>query len=128
MTVDKGFQEMLAEANAVIKVVSPTDAIALTSDSAVFIDVRETDERRRGHIPGSAHAPRGFLEFIADPRGPMHNPVFTSGRHIVVYCASGGRSTLAAKTLVDMGFKNVFNLVGGFQGWLQAGGSVDDGS
>jgi len=122
----KGFKDLLAEANAVINVVSPQEAKWLTDqDNVVFVDVREAQERAQGFIPGSIHAPRGFLEFIADPEGPMHNPALTPDKRLVVYCASGGRSTLAAKTFKDMGFDNVANLVGGFQAWVQSGGDVE---
>ena len=124
--VDKGFKQLLAEANAVIDSIAVHDAVGLVeSGEAAFIDVRETQERMQGYIPGSVHAPRGFLEFIADPEGPGHNPAFSSGKRLVVYCASGGRSALAAKTLMDMGFQNVANLVGGIQAWSQAGGPIE---
>jgi rhodanese-related sulfurtransferase len=65
------------------------------------------------------------LEFIADPQGPMHNPALAAGKRVIVYCGSGGRSALAAKTLVDMGVGQVANLVGGFQAWVQSGGDVE---
>lgn len=123
--VTKGFKDMLAEANATIDVVSVQDAMKMIGrDDVVFIDVREGQERAQGAIPTSVHAPRGFLEFIADPEGPMHHPAFASGRKLVVYCASGGRSALAAKTLKDMGLTDVANLTGGFQAWVQGGGEV----
>ena len=122
----KGFKDLLAEANAVINVVSAQEAKWLTDqDNVVFVDVRESQERAQGFIPGSVHVPRGFLEFIADPEGPMHNPALTPDKRLVVYCASGGRSTLAAKTFKDMGFDNVSNLVGGFQAWVQSGGDFE---
>ena len=124
--LNKGFKQLLAEANAVVDSVSVHDALALLNDDSVaFIDVRESEERLRGYIPGSVHAPRGFLEFIADPEGPTHNPVFSSGKRLVVYCGSGGRSALAAKTLAEMGFGDVVNLVGGIQAWSQASGPID---
>ena len=123
--VTKGFKDFLAEANAAIEVVSAQDAVALMGrDDVVFVDVREGEERAKGSIPTSVHAPRGFLEFIADPEGPMHHPALASGRKLVVFCGSGGRSTLAAKTLTDMGIADVVNLTGGFQAWVQAGGEV----
>jgi rhodanese-related sulfurtransferase len=122
----KGFKTLLAEANAMIDVISPGEARTLLGDAdTVFVDVREAQERARGHIPGSIHAPRGFLEFIADPEGPMHDPAFGSGKRLVVYCASGGRSTLAARTLKEMGFERVANLAGGLQAWAQAGGELE---
>jgi rhodanese-related sulfurtransferase len=121
----KGFKKLLAEANAEID--SMPVAIArdmLEDDDVVFVDVRESQERAQEFIPGSIHAPRGLLEFIADPEGPMHNPVIASDKTLVVYCGTGGRSALAAKTLQDMGLPKVCSLVGGLAAWKEAGGSV----
>lgn len=122
-----GFKKMIAEANAVIETVSVQDALVLRDqESIALIDIRETVERQQtGTVPGSHHAPRGFLEFIADPEGPMHNQVFASGRKLVLFCASGGRSALAAKTLRDMGFTEVAHVAGGFAAWREAGGPVE---
>jgi len=117
----KGFKQLLAEANAVIDTIAVHDAFALAGDpSVLFLDVREGPEVAGGAIPGSFHAPRGFLEFLADPECPMHKPEIARADRIIVYCAAGGRSTLAAKTLVDMGYANVFNLAGGFAAWKAA--------
>ena len=125
--VTKGFRDLMAEANAVIDQVSVHDAQALHgAEDVVFVDVREQHEWANGHIPGAVHAPRGFLEFVADPDGPMHNPALASGSRLVIYCGSGGRSALAAKTLHDMGLTKVANMVGGFQAWDQAGGAIAD--
>lgn len=125
--ITKGFKAMLADANATIDVVSVHDALNLHGhDDVVFVDVREGAERERGTIPDSVHAPRGFLEFIADPEGPMHNEAFASGKKLLVFCGTGGRSALAAKTLREMGLVNVVNMSGGFQAWTQAGGKVTE--
>ncbi|HUI18781.1 MAG TPA: rhodanese-like domain-containing protein, partial [Alphaproteobacteria bacterium] len=67
----------------------------------------------------------GFLEFIADPESPMHKPALSSGRRLILYCASGGRSALAAKTLRDMGIAQVCHMAGGFGGWVQSGGPAE---
>lgn len=116
---------MIAKANATIDTVSVHDALSMLSDdSVVFVDVREAAERANGTIPGSIHAPRGFLEFIADPQGPMHKPEFASGKRLVVFCASGGRSALSAKTLTDMGIANVANMAGGMAAWQEAAGPI----
>jgi rhodanese-related sulfurtransferase len=121
----KGFKQCLAAANAEIDSMPVSLALdMLEDDDVVFVDVRETQERQKGFIPGSAHAPRGFLEFIADPEGPMYNPTITGDKTLVVYCGSGGRSALAAKTLQDMGFTKVCSLVGGLSAWQEAGGPV----
>ncbi len=125
--VSKGFMELLAEAQAAVEQISVEQARSLAeTDEAVFVDVREQHEWVKGHIPGAVHAPRGFLEFIADPRGPMHNPALASGQPLVVYCGSGGRSALAAKTLHDMGLTQAVNMTGGFQAWAQSGGAIAD--
>ncbi|MFQ5467795.1 MAG: rhodanese-like domain-containing protein [Kiloniellaceae bacterium] len=117
----KGFKDLLAEANAVIESMDVTSAAALVGDGdTVFVDVREMHERQTGFIPGSVHAPRGFLEFIADPAGPMHEPALGEDKRIVLYRGSGARSALAAKTLKDMGFARVVSLVGGMAAWKAA--------
>ena len=122
----KGFKQLLAEANAVIETVSVQEALDLMGEPGiVFVDVREAQEREEGYIPGSIHAPRGFLEFIADPEGPMHKPELASGKFLILYCASGGRSALAAKTLRDMGIDQVGSLVGGIQAWSLGGGDIE---
>lgn len=121
----KGFKQLLAEANAEIESISVTAGLKLLSDpEALFLDVRELNERQLGFIPNSIHAPRGFLEFIADPEGPMHDPRLSTDKQIVVYCGTGGRSALAAKTLKDMGFSRVASLVGGIQAWQAADGEM----
>ena len=121
----QGFANMIAAANAAIDTISVQDALLLVSDEdAVFVDVRETGERTQGTIPGSIHAPRGFLEFIADPLGPMHKTELSSGKRVIVFCASGGRSALASKTLVDMGLKSVANMAGGMAAWKEADGAI----
>jgi rhodanese-related sulfurtransferase len=122
----KGFKQLLAEANAKVESVSVQDAVPLLGDpSVVFLDVREAAERQNGFIPGSIPAPRGFLEFIADPEGPMHDPALAGDKTLVVYCGSGGRSALASRTLDEMGFEKVRNLVGGFAAWTAAGAPTE---
>jgi len=125
--VSRGFKQMLSEAQAAIQSISVHDALALTNDQGtIFVDVREKAERAEaGAITGSVSAPRGFLEFIADPESPMHNAALGSGKRLVVFCASGGRSALATKTLMDMGISDVVNLAGGFAAWQEAKGAVE---
>jgi len=124
-----GFKKMMAEANAVIETMAVKDAIEAYDDSdIVYVDVRETVEREKsGAIAGSLHVPRGFLEFMADPESPMHKPELMSGKLLVLYCASGGRSAFSAKTLIDMGYDadRVCHIAGGFQAWQEAGGPVE---
>jgi rhodanese-related sulfurtransferase len=122
----KGFKQLLAEANAVIETISVQDAMKLVSDPHVqFVDIREQPElANTGTIPGSVHAPRSLLEFVADPESPSHRKPLSSGKQLVLFCASGGRSTLAAKTLGEMGIDKVCHMAGGFTAWKAANGPV----
>ena len=119
--------EMVAEANAAVGTLKVEEAKELVgNDEVVFVDVREGGElAAQGKIPGAIHAARGMLEFYADPSAPYHKPELASGKRLVVYCASGGRSALAAKTLKDMGIANVANMLGGFTAWQQEGGPIE---
>ena len=115
--------QLIGEALAEVGSISVDEALELVDGGdAVFVDVRERAEHAAGAIAGAVAAPRGFLEFIADPASPMHNAALSAGKRLVIYCASGGRSALAAKTLQDMGYSEVANLTGGFQAWTEAGG------
>jgi rhodanese-related sulfurtransferase len=118
----RGFKAMLAEANAVIETVSVPDlAYHLEDDDTLLVDVRDQAERERdGAIPDSVHVSRGLLEFKADPESPLYEPALRPERHIILYCGTGGRSALAAKTLHDMGFSDVASLAGGYAAWRKA--------
>ena len=122
----KGFKALLGQANTEIETVSVEDAKTfIDSEDVLFVDVRETQEvQNTGGLPGHVHVPRGLLEFLVDPESPMHKPELSSGKRLVVYCASGGRSALAAKTLQDMGVENVCHIAGGFTAWIEAGGTI----
>ena len=118
----RGFKAMLAEANAVIESVSVHDLpYAQEESDTLVVDVRETVEREsEGQIPGSIHVTRGLLEFQADPESPVYNEALSPERRIILYCGTGGRSALAAKTLMDMGFTDVASLAGGYAAWRKA--------
>ena len=116
-------KDMVAEANSAVETIPVEQAIGLVDDpNVVFVDVREGTEREKGTIKGSIHASRSFLEFHADPNSPMHKPELASGKKLVLFCGSGGRSALAAKTLKDMGLDKVAHVAGGFGAWQKAGG------
>jgi rhodanese-related sulfurtransferase len=66
------------------------------------------------------HAPRGLLEFHADPESPAYNSELQPDRRLILYCGTGGRSALAAKTLLDMGYSDVASLAGGYAAWRSA--------
>ena len=116
---------LLKEANSVVKRLSFEDSMNLINNSeTVIIDVREESEvYNLGIIKNAIHIPRGLLEFKLIP-GSINNPVKIDDKtNILVYCAGGYRSALAAKTLIDIGFVNVYNL-GGFDEWVESGGEI----
>lgn len=119
----KSAKDMVAAANAAVAKLTVDEAAGLVgSADVVFVDVREPAEWQAGHVPGAVHVPRGLLEFKADPALPAaHDKALDPGKKLVVYCASGGRAALAAKTLKDMGYPDVANMTGGFGAWSQAG-------
>lgn len=122
----KTLKDMIAEANGMVPAVEAEEAVSLAArDDILFLDVREPQERRKGTVPGSVGVPRGLLEFMADPASPLHEPKLEREKPVVIFCASGGRSALAGKTLQEMGFSDVRNLTGGFAAWQKAGGRIE---
>lgn len=122
----KSGKDLIDEATARITEISPADAVAVASaahaDAAsdvVFLDVREPNEWNLGHVPGAVHIPRGQLE------GRVESVVDRSKR-VLVYCAGGSRSALAADTLKQMGYDRAESVKGGFRGWAAAGGDVEE--
>lgn len=96
-------------------------------DKLLVVDIREIQERvDSGAIPGSKHVPRGMLEFWADPASEYYRDYFTPDKRIVLYCAGGGRSALAAQALKDMGFSDVAHVEDGFSGWAKGGKPIED--
>ena len=122
-----GWRQLVDEAKQEVETVSAQEALELLKDpDTAFVDVRDSAElQREGKIPGAVHVNRGMLEFAVDPAPPYHNPVFSSGKKIVFYCAGGGRSALAAATAQMMGLSGVASLGGGFKAWKDAKGPVE---
>lgn len=123
MTV-KTASQLVAEARAAIDNLTPEQVQAEIANGAVIVDVRDAGERAGGVIPGAIHAPRGMLEFYADPASPLHKPGLDPNRRVILHCASGGRSALSAMTLRQLGYDNVAHLDGGFRAWAAAGKPV----
>lgn len=122
MTV-KTAANLIAEAKARIENLSPAAVAAeLEGGDALLVDLRESEERaQHGSIPGSVHAPRGMLEFYADPTSAYYRPEFDPERRTILYCASGGRSALAADMLQGLGYSRVAHLDGGLKAWRDVG-------
>ena len=121
----KTFPELLEEANAEIKSVSPEELKQqLDNNEIILVDVRSKDViEAEGQIEGSVHIPRDMLEFHADqrPDNPLRKEELDPEKKIVVYCGVGGQGTLSTKTLQDMGYSDVSNLTGGTKAWVEAG-------
>ena len=115
--------ELLREANELVPRINFDDASALVDDpNTIILDVREEQElRESGKIKGAIHVPRGLLEFVFRPEDYVKEP---EKMKIFVYCAAGARAALAAKTLIFIGYKDVFNL-GGFKEWVENGGEIE---
>ena len=116
MTV-KSSQTLVSEALSEVKTITADEALKMSNEGAcTLIDIREKGELdKTGRIENSNHIPRGMLEFWLDPEGPY----FKSGKidmnkEIVLFCAGGLRSALAAKSLKEMGFEKVSHIDGGF--------------
>ena len=118
----RGFKDLLAEANAAIETVSVQDLpYHQEDDDTLLVDVRDAWEREQeGAIPGSVHVSRGLLEFQADPESPVYNSALKPDLRVICYCGTGGRSALAAKTLLDMGYRETASLAGGYSAWKRA--------
>ena len=119
--------QLVAEAKQRVENLKPEQvSTELNQGDAVLIDLREPDERRQnGVIPNAVPAPRGMLEFWADPSSSYHREEFGPNRRLILHCASGGRSALAADTLQQMGYADVAHLDGGFKAWKEAGLPVE---
>jgi rhodanese-related sulfurtransferase len=121
----KSLEELLIEANDLVKRLSYDESVDLISNTqTVIIDVREESEvYNLGLIKNAVHIPRGLIEFKLSPNSPNNPVLIDDNTNILVYCAGGYRSALAAKSLMDLGFRNVYNL-GGFQEWVESGGDI----
>lgn len=117
----KPFPEMVAAAKAEITETSIDEVRQRLSagDAVVLVDVREDAEWNKSHIGGAIHLGRGVID--RDIAGQVPDP----GTEVILYCASGGRSAMAAKALQDMGYSNVKSMAGGISAWNQAGYPVE---
>lgn len=120
-----GLMDFVKAAKACVTEISPQELKAKldAKEDFVLIDVREAAEFEHGHICGAHLVPRGIIEAAADTSYPRHYPPLSGAREqqMVVYCATSGRSAMAAAVLQMMGFKKVLNLAGGFARWEAEG-------
>ena len=122
--VIKSSQTLVKEALKEIKTIDANEAYELVSkDECNLIDIRDIRElEKEGRIENSYHIPRGMLEFWLDPDSAYYKSnKIQDMKKMVLFCAAGFRSALATKSLVDMGFKNVAHVDGGFEALKNAG-------
>jgi rhodanese-related sulfurtransferase len=119
-------KSLLEAANSAVPKVSAAEAKQMIdAGEAVVVDVRDSAEvEKSGKVPGALNISRGMIEFKADADTPYHEPKLQKDKPVILYCASGGRSALAGKTLKDFGYEKVFNL-GAFKDWAEAGLPVE---
>ena len=110
--------DLVEDAKSRVKQVSAADALRDRTPDTVFLDVREPNEWNMAHIPGAVLVPLADVEEKVESAVPRDSKV-------VVYCASGNRSALAADTMQQMGYSDVASMAGGIRGWADAGGEVE---
>lgn len=114
--------ELVTRAKSEVENLTAEQVAQEAAEGAVLIDLRESAEvESGGMIEGAIHAPRGMLEFYADPSSPYHKDEFDSTRRTILYCASGGRSALGSVALAGMGYTDVAHLDGGIKAWVADG-------
>jgi len=126
MTI-KSSQTLVAEALKSVKTISPEEALKLANENKCnLIDIRDVVELQKlGRIENSFHISRGLLEFSIHPESAfVQNNNLDLNKEIVLFCAAGGRSALAVKTLKEMGFKKVSHIEGGFGNMSRSGFKV----
>jgi rhodanese-related sulfurtransferase len=119
-------KQMMEAANAVVPKITATEAREkIAKGNTLLLDIRDgTEVQASGKAAGAVHVSRGLLEFRADPDSPTHDKNFSREKTVLIYCASGGRASLAGKLLKDMGYGEVYN-IGGFKDWCDCGGAVE---
>ena len=124
--MSRSIMDVVAEAKAVVPSISPEELKSILGQEKVLVvDVRDAPElTANGKVRGALNVSRGMLEFRADETTPYHDKSFTKDKTIVLYCASGGRSALGGKALLELGYRDVRNL-GAFKDWVEAGGVIE---
>jgi rhodanese-related sulfurtransferase len=118
--MSRTLDELLDDARARIKRLTPSEALAATEIGGLIIDIRsDLDRERLGVVPGSVHIPRTVLEWRVAPTSPWRNPhLGEHDRKLIILCDHGYSSTLAAATLVELGL-DAADVIGGFEAWQE---------
>jgi rhodanese-related sulfurtransferase len=113
----KTAMDLVQEAKSIINEISVEQAKTMLVNGSIALDVREQAEFDAGHIPNAIHISRGLLEFKIATQSDFND----LSQSVVVYCKTGGRSALAAQTLMSLGYTNIYSMQGGFDAWIDAG-------
>jgi rhodanese-related sulfurtransferase len=121
---------LLQAARARLERLEPGEALAAMSSGALLVDTRCAELRRDdGVVPGSVHVPLSVLYWRLDPASPHRDPSLSdTARRVILLCAHGYSSSMAAATLLDLGFAGATDVVGGFEAWAAAGLPVERGT
>jgi rhodanese-related sulfurtransferase len=121
--VTKTIEQLLAEARARLRRMSPAEAADALAGGGLLVDIRPSEQRgREGEVPGARVIARNSLEWRLDPSSPDRIAEVTGHEQVVVVlCSEGYASSLVAATLQEMGFRNATDVTGGFQAWKAAG-------
>lgn len=124
----RSIMDSVKQAKSAVPSISPDELKnMLGSPGVLVVDVRDAPELAgTGKVKGALNVSRGMLEFRADDATPYYDKAFSKDKTIVLYCASGGRSALGGKALMELGYNDVRNL-GAFKDWVEAGGPVEQG-
>ena len=127
LKVKKGFKELVGEAEAKIKSMSPNEVdLKLKEVGVTLVDLRDIRElKREGTIPGSIHIPRGMLEFWIDADSPYYKSELDDAEELILFCNKGWRSALATFSLQSMGIQNVSHMTGGLEQWQKDVGRIE---
>lgn len=109
----KTVMDLVQQAKASINEISIEQAANMLKNDSIALDVREPAEYEAGHITNAKHIPRGILEFMIG----NHPDFQDKNASVVVYCKTSGRSALATATLQQLGFTQVYSMLGGFDAW-----------
>ena len=123
MSARRTIEDLLAAARDRIERLTPQDAYRAMAEGSLLVDTRcDEDRRASGAIPGSARIPLSVLFWRLDPSSGHDDPALSDPqRRVILICAHGYSSSLAAATLRDLGFSNASDVIGGFEAWSTAG-------
>lgn len=127
MPITTSSRALVDAAMAEVRTYTVPEVLPRLGDPRVqLVDIRDIRELADGTAAGAFHAPRGMLEFWVDPASPYYKPILgDEGREYILFCGAGWRSALTAKTLQDMGMRNVAHIDGGYAEWVKQGGPTE---